>query len=45
MECILEGKEPITNAMSGLVNNVILDAIYESSETGKAVDLGDRLPD
>ncbi|MFC7750154.1 Gfo/Idh/MocA family protein [Paenibacillus thermoaerophilus] len=38
-ECIREGKEPITNAMTGLANNLILDAIYESSRTGREVQL------
>jgi predicted dehydrogenase len=37
IECILEGKQPITSAMSGLTNNLILDAIYESSITGREV--------
>lgn len=37
VECIREGKEPITSAMSGLTNNLILDAIYESSRTGREV--------
>ncbi|MDQ0230401.1 putative dehydrogenase [Metabacillus malikii] len=37
IECIRENKQPITSAMSGLTNNLILDAIYESSETGHEV--------
>lgn len=37
IECILEEKQPITSAMSGLTNNLILDAIYESSKTGREV--------
>jgi predicted dehydrogenase len=37
IECIREGKEPTTSAMSGLTNNLILDAIYESSRTGHEV--------
>ncbi|WP_338786549.1 Gfo/Idh/MocA family oxidoreductase [Metabacillus sp. FJAT-53654] len=37
IECIREGKQPITSAMSGLTNNLILDAIYESSITGREV--------
>ncbi|KKI91968.1 oxidoreductase [Bacillus sp. SA1-12] len=37
IECIHEGKQPITSAMSGLTNNLILDAIYESSKTGREV--------
>ena len=39
VECIREGKEPITSARSGLVNNTILDAIYESSRTGRLVEI------
>lgn len=37
IQCIREGKQPISDAMSGLTNNLILDAIYESSRTGKEV--------
>jgi len=37
VECVREGKEPITSAMSGLTNNLILDAIYESSRTGHEI--------
>ncbi|SHN34996.1 Gfo/Idh/MocA family protein [Gracilibacillus kekensis] len=37
IECIREGKKPITSAMTGLTNNLILDAIYESSRTGHEV--------
>lgn len=37
IECIHEGKQPITSAMTGLANNLILDAIYESSKTGREV--------
>ena len=39
IDCILEGKQPISDGMSGLVNNMILDAIYESSESGRLVEL------
>jgi len=39
LSCILEGKEPITSALSGYTNNLILDAIYESSRTGNEVKL------
>ncbi|ALS29770.1 oxidoreductase [Paenibacillus sp. 32O-W] len=39
VECIREGKEPITSAMSGYTNSRILDAIYESSRTGHEVKL------
>ena len=37
IECIREGKEPISSSMSGLTNNLILDAIYQSSESGQEV--------
>lgn len=37
LECIREGKEPTTPAMSGFTNNLILDAIYRSSQTGHEV--------
>lgn len=39
LTCIQEGKEPITSALSGYTNNLILDAIYESSRTGHEVKL------
>lgn len=39
LECIREGKQPITSALSGYTNNLILDAIYESSRTGNEVKL------
>jgi predicted dehydrogenase len=39
IECIREGKEPVSSAMSGLTNNLILDAIFESSRTGGEVKL------
>ncbi|WP_135552789.1 Gfo/Idh/MocA family protein [Paenibacillus cymbidii] len=39
LECVREGKEPITSAMSGFTNNLILDAIYQSSRTGELVKL------
>lgn len=37
IECIVNGKEPISNARSGYTNNLILSAIYESSRTGSEV--------
>ncbi|RIX59434.1 gfo/Idh/MocA family oxidoreductase [Paenibacillus nanensis] len=37
LECIQSGKQPITSALSGYTNNLILDAIYESSRTGHEV--------
>jgi len=39
LECIRDGKQPITSALSGFTNNLVLDAIYESSRTGQAVNL------
>jgi len=39
LECIREGKQPITSALTGLTNNLVLDAIYESSRTGSEVKL------
>ncbi|MNR44163.1 hypothetical protein D3C85_1628720 [compost metagenome] len=39
LDCIREGKQPITSALSGYTNNLILDAIYESSRTGSEVKL------
>lgn len=39
IECVKEGKEPITSAMSGLTNSLVLEAIYESSRTGNVVKL------
>ncbi len=39
LECIRENKQPITSVLSGLTNNLILDAIYESSRTGHEVKL------
>lgn len=37
LECIRDGKEPISNARSGLINNLIIDAIYASSQSGREV--------
>jgi predicted dehydrogenase len=39
IECIKEGKEPITSALSGLTNSLVLEAIYESSRSGEVVKL------
>ncbi|GAE36283.1 Gfo/Idh/MocA family protein [Halalkalibacter akibai] len=39
VECIREGKEPISSAVTGYTNNLILSAIYESSRTGREVQL------
>ncbi|MFD0588172.1 Gfo/Idh/MocA family protein [Paenibacillus sp. GCM10027627] len=45
LECIKDGKTPITSALSGYTNNMILDAIYESSRTGHEVILNWDLED
>jgi len=39
LECVREGKEPISSAMTGFTNNLVLDAIYRSSQSGEAVKL------
>lgn len=39
LECIRDGKQPLTSALSGFTNNLILDAIYESSRTGNEIKL------
>ena len=39
VDCINENRQPVSDAISGYVNNVILDAIYESAQTGKLVEL------
>lgn len=39
LSCIREGKQPVSSALTGYTNNLILDAIYESSRTGREVRL------
>ncbi|QHT63842.1 Gfo/Idh/MocA family oxidoreductase [Paenibacillus lycopersici] len=39
LDCIKTGKQPITSALTGFTNNLVLDAIYESSRTGNEVKL------
>ena len=39
LACIREGKQPITSALTGFTNNLVLDAIYESSRSGNEVKL------
>jgi predicted dehydrogenase len=39
LECVREGKQPLTSAVTGLRSNLIIDAIYESSRTGGEVKL------
>lgn len=38
-DCVRTQQTPITDAFSGMVNNLIIDAIYESARTGKSVEL------
>ncbi|GGJ02352.1 oxidoreductase [Alicyclobacillus cellulosilyticus] len=37
LACVAAGREPVSNALTGYTNNLILDAIYESSRTGREV--------
>jgi len=39
IDCVRSGKEPISPAESGLLNNLVLDSIYESARTGKLVEI------
>jgi predicted dehydrogenase len=39
LECVREGKQPVTSAETGLRSNLIIDAIYESSRNGGEVKL------
>lgn len=39
LTCVREGQEPWTSAMTGFTSNLVLDAIYESSRTGKEIQL------
>lgn len=39
LSCIESGQQPITSVMTGYTNNLILDAIYQSSQTGNEVKL------
>lgn len=39
VECVRDGKTPISDVISGYTNNLILDAIYESSRTGQEIKL------
>ena len=38
-ECVVTGRTPISDAFSGVVNNRIIDAIYQSASTGNSIDL------
>jgi predicted dehydrogenase len=39
VDCIRENKTPIADALSGVVNSAIIDAIYQSAQTGKSIEL------
>ncbi len=39
LECIREGKEPIASGMTGFTNSLVLNAIYESSKSGREIQL------
>lgn len=39
IECFHSGKTPVSNVMTGFTNNLILDAIYRSSQTGNEIKL------
>jgi predicted dehydrogenase len=39
IDCIRKQETPLIDAFSGLVNNMIIDAIYESAHTGKSIEL------
>ncbi|RKN84906.1 Gfo/Idh/MocA family protein [Paenibacillus ginsengarvi] len=39
LDCVLNGTQPLPSAITGLTNNLIIDAIYESSRTGSEVKL------
>jgi predicted dehydrogenase len=39
LSSISSGSQPITSVMTGYTNNLILDAIYRSSQTGDEVKL------
>jgi predicted dehydrogenase len=37
LECVRTGREPLTSALTGFTNNLVLDAIYKSAQTGREV--------
>mgnify|MGYP001163278956 CR=1 FL=1 len=39
LECIRDGREPLIPVMSGYTTNLILDAIYRSSQLGREIEL------
>ncbi len=40
VDCVLHGKQPISPATDGLEIMKVLDALYKSAQTGKAVNIG-----
>ncbi|MDG0790567.1 Gfo/Idh/MocA family oxidoreductase [Cohnella ginsengisoli] len=40
VECVREEKEPLPSGKTGYFNNLIIDAIYESSKSGREVRMG-----
>ena len=41
VECIVDGKEPISSAEQGVMLMQMLDGIYESAEKGRSVPIAD----
>jgi len=39
ISCVKDNKQTIAPVYSGMVNNIVLDAIYESAKTGKSVEI------
>ena len=39
-DCVMQGKEPVTPGEEGLKDLTIIEAVYESSRTGKTVRVG-----
>lgn len=39
IDCVKANKQTIAPVYSGMVNNIVLDSIYESARTGKSVDI------
>lgn len=42
-DCILKNTQPYTSGEVGLQDQIIIEAIYESAKTGKAVSLKGKL--
>ena len=43
IDCVRTNTPPIADALSGLTNNIIIDAIYQSAKSGKSIDLDWRV--